>query len=203
MLLIPNALCWSCRKCNCTCALPAEVQLRLRVTRRSWQKLFAGKNFVKILVTALMQLRSYSEQQRAFRNSNICNWALTAETKISFRSCWRSSTQIAINLPTEAGPYSVRQFFLIGKYSISGSISYNALYYYFGNLVVVLHAKLFFSLLLLLWQKQFCFFFNNLYSNRHWLKVLDNIWWNENIFIDFLCFKKKPRFTCMTKLINC
>ena len=39
-------------------------------------------------------------------------------------------------------------FSLIGKYSISGSISHNALYYYFGNLVVVLHAKLFFSLLL-------------------------------------------------------
>ena len=45
MLLIPNALCWSSRMCNCACALPAEVQLRLRVTRRSWQKLFAGKNF--------------------------------------------------------------------------------------------------------------------------------------------------------------
>ena len=73
MLLIPNALCWSSRKCNCACALPAEVQLRLRVTRRSWQKLFAGKNFVKILVTAQTQLRSYSEQQRAFGNSNICN----------------------------------------------------------------------------------------------------------------------------------
>ena len=39
---------------------------------------------------------------------------------------------------------AVRQFFLIGKYSISGSISHNALYYYFGNLVVVLHAKLLF-----------------------------------------------------------
>ena len=73
MLLIPNALCWSSRKCNCACALPAEVQLRLRGTRRSWQKLFAGKNFVKILVTAQTQLRSYSEQQRAFGNSNICN----------------------------------------------------------------------------------------------------------------------------------
>ena len=73
MLLIPNALCWSSRKCNCACALPAEVQLRLRVTRRSWQKLFAGKYFVKILVTAQTQLRSYSEQQRAFGNSNICN----------------------------------------------------------------------------------------------------------------------------------
>ena len=75
MLLIPNALCWSSRKCNCACALPAEVQLRLRVTRRSWQKLLVGKNFVKILVTAQTQLRSYSEQQRAFGNSNICNWA--------------------------------------------------------------------------------------------------------------------------------
>ena len=74
MLLIPNALCWSSRKCNCACALPAEVQLRLRITRRSWQKLFAGRNFVKILVTAQTQLRSYSEQQRAFGNSNICNW---------------------------------------------------------------------------------------------------------------------------------
>ena len=72
MLLIPNALCWSSQKCNCACALLAEVQLRLRVTRRSWQKLFAGKNFVKILVTAQTQLRSYSEQ-RAFGNSNICN----------------------------------------------------------------------------------------------------------------------------------
>ena len=63
MLLIPNALCWSSRKCNYACALPAEVQLHLRVTRRSWQKLFAGKNFVKILVTAQTQLRSYSEQR--------------------------------------------------------------------------------------------------------------------------------------------
>ena len=73
MLLIPNALCWSSRKCNCACSLPAEVQLRLRITRRSWQKLFASKNFVKILVTAQTQLRSYSEQQRAFGNNNICN----------------------------------------------------------------------------------------------------------------------------------
>ena len=77
MLLIPNALCWSSWKCNCACALPAEVQLCLRVTRRSWQKLFAGKNFIKILVTAQTQLRSYSEQQRAFGNSNICNCTTT------------------------------------------------------------------------------------------------------------------------------
>ena len=51
-----------------------KVQLRLRVTRRSatalactrrsWQKLFAGKNLVKSLVNAQTQLRSYSEQQR-------------------------------------------------------------------------------------------------------------------------------------------
>ena len=75
MLLIPNALCWSSRKCNCACALPAEVQLRLRITRRSWQKLYAGKNFVKILVTVQTQLRSYSEQQSAFGNSNICNYS--------------------------------------------------------------------------------------------------------------------------------
>ena len=74
MLLIPNALCWSSRKCNRACALPAEVQLPLRVTCRSWQKLFAGKNFVKILVTAQTQLRSCSEQQRAFGNSNICKY---------------------------------------------------------------------------------------------------------------------------------
>ena len=74
MFLIPNALCWSSRMYNCACTLPAEVQLRLRVTRRSWQKLFAGKNFVKLLVTAQTQLRSYSEQQRAFGKSNICNW---------------------------------------------------------------------------------------------------------------------------------
>ena len=32
--------------------------------------------FVKILVTAQTQLRSYSEQQRAFGNSNICNCPL-------------------------------------------------------------------------------------------------------------------------------
>ena len=76
MLLIPNTLCWSSRKCNCACVLPAEVQLRLRVTRRSWQKLFVGKNFVKILVTAQTQLRSYSEQQRAFGNGNICNYVI-------------------------------------------------------------------------------------------------------------------------------
>ena len=73
MLPIPNALCWSSRKCNCACSLPAEVQLPLRVTCRSWQKLFEGKNFVKILVTAQTQLRSYNEQQRAFGNNNICN----------------------------------------------------------------------------------------------------------------------------------
>ena len=73
MLLIPNALCWSSRKYNCACALLAEVQLRLRVTRKSWQKLFAGKNFVKILVTPQTQLLSYSEQHRVFGNSNICN----------------------------------------------------------------------------------------------------------------------------------
>ena len=74
MLLIPNALCWSSRKCNCACALPAEVHLRLCVTHRSWQKLFTGKIFVKMLVTVQTQLRSYSEQQRAFGNSIICNW---------------------------------------------------------------------------------------------------------------------------------
>ena len=60
-----------------------KVQLRLRVTRSSatalacypqkLAKLFVGNNFVKILVTAQTQLRSYSEQQRAFGNSNICN----------------------------------------------------------------------------------------------------------------------------------
>ena len=87
MLLIPNALCWSSRKCNCACALPAEVQLRLRVTRRSWQKLFAGKNFVKILVTAQTQLRSYSEQQRAFGNSNICNCVALPHCTLLQRIC--------------------------------------------------------------------------------------------------------------------
>ena len=76
LLLIPKAFCWSSRKCNCACALPAEVQLPLRVTRTCWQKLFAGKNFLKILETAQTQLRSYSEQQRAFGNSNICNWMM-------------------------------------------------------------------------------------------------------------------------------
>ena len=56
------------------------MQLRLRVTRRSWQRLFAGKKFVKILVTAQTQLRSYSEQQRTFGNSNICNCHATRGT---------------------------------------------------------------------------------------------------------------------------
>ena len=69
MLLIPNALCWSSRKCNCACALPAEVQLRLRITRRSWQKLFAGKNFGDCADAAAF----IQWQQRAFGNSNICN----------------------------------------------------------------------------------------------------------------------------------
>ena len=61
-----------------------KVQLCLRATRRSAtalvryphklaKKLYAGKNFVKNLVTAQTQLRSYSEQQRVFGNSNICN----------------------------------------------------------------------------------------------------------------------------------
>ena len=95
MLLIPNALCWSSQKCNCAarypqkcncgCALPTEVQLRLCLTCRSWQKLFAGKNFVKILVTAPTQLHSYSEQQRVFGNSNICNW-LTAHNWQKWKS---------------------------------------------------------------------------------------------------------------------
>ena len=59
-----------------------KVQLRLRVTGKSTTalarypqklaKLFAGKNFVTILVTAQTQLRSYSEQQRVFGISNIC-----------------------------------------------------------------------------------------------------------------------------------
>ena len=38
MLLIPNALFWSLRKCNCACALPAEVsknclRVKILVTR--------------------------------------------------------------------------------------------------------------------------------------------------------------------------
>ena len=58
MLLIPNTLCWSSRKCNCACMLPTEV----------------GKSFlqVKKLVTAQILLHLYSEQQRAFGISNIC-----------------------------------------------------------------------------------------------------------------------------------
>ena len=100
MLLIPNALCWSSRKCNCACALPAEVQLRLRVTRRSWQKLFAGKNFVKILVTAQTQLRSYSEQQRAFGNSNICNCVVVPIYRLLSVASHHSFTafQVKLNL---------------------------------------------------------------------------------------------------------
>ena len=58
---------------KCPLLIIPKVQLCLRVTRRSWQKLFASKNLVKILVTAQTQLHSYSEQQRAFGISNICN----------------------------------------------------------------------------------------------------------------------------------
>ena len=96
MLLIPNALCWSSQKFNCACTLPAEVQLRLRVTCRSWQKLFVGKNFVKILVTAQTQLRSHSEQQRAFGNSNICNWAILecfSINQLTWLSIWDSVSE--------------------------------------------------------------------------------------------------------------
>ena len=53
---------------------------------------------------------------------------------------------------------AVRQFFLIGKYSISGSISHNALYFYFSNLVVVLHAKLFFFTSIIAIAKTIVFF---------------------------------------------
>ena len=49
---------------KCPLLIIPKVQLRLRVTHRGWQKLLAGKNFVKNLVTAQTQLRSYSEQQR-------------------------------------------------------------------------------------------------------------------------------------------
>ena len=106
MLLIPNALCWSSQKCNCTCALPAEVQLHLRVTRRSWQKLFAGKNFVKILVTVQTQLRSYSEQQRALGNSNICNsrdvsWPEGKSLKSA--GTWTKSLQNGLKMNKGAG----------------------------------------------------------------------------------------------------
>ena len=65
-----------------------KVQLRLRVTRRSWQKLFAGKNFVTILVTAQTQLRSYSEQQSAFGNSNICNCVCLVLTLLNIYYLW-------------------------------------------------------------------------------------------------------------------
>ena len=65
MLLIPNALCWSSPKCNCAARACA---LLFFFTRRSWQKLFAGKN----LVTAQTQLHLYSEQQGVFGISNIC-----------------------------------------------------------------------------------------------------------------------------------
>ena len=57
-----------------------EVQLRLRVTRRILtvlacypQKLAKVFLRVKNLVTAQAQLHLYSEQQRAFGISNICN----------------------------------------------------------------------------------------------------------------------------------
>ena len=97
MLLIPNALCWSSQKCNCACALPAEVQLRLRVTRRNWKKLFAGKNFLTILVTVQTQLRSYSEQQRAFGNSNICNCKLLFLPLSSTLHRWYKQEYMDIN----------------------------------------------------------------------------------------------------------
>ena len=78
--------------------------------------------------------------------------------------------------------YSVWQYFLIGKYSISGNISHNALSV----------------------AKTSCVWFNNLHRKLHWLKVLRYTIFDELkiIFIYFLCFKKKM-FTCVTKLINC
>ena len=119
MLLIPNALCWSSLKCNCACALPAEVQLRLRVTRRSWQKLFAGKKFVKILMTAQTQLRSYSEQQRAFGNSNICN----CFTKMSSLTVPRVKVKLVCILfhkgPTKHSYYPISSPTQQNSYSIS------------------------------------------------------------------------------------
>ena len=51
---------------------------------------------------------------------------------------------------------AVRQYFLIGKYSISGNISHNALCYYFCSLVVVLRVKLFFLLYFCYDKKNLC-----------------------------------------------
>ena len=76
---------------------------------------------------------------------------------------------------------TVQQYFLIGKYSISGSISHNALRCYSSNLVVVLHVKLLFTSLIAM-EKTILYFSLIIYvAKRHWLKVLYNIWWNENI----------------------
>ena len=77
MLLIPHALCWSSRKCNCACALPRKSATALaRYPQKLAKICLRVKNFVKILVTAQTHLCSYGEQQRAFGNSNICNWGV-------------------------------------------------------------------------------------------------------------------------------
>ena len=48
------------------------------------------------------------------------NWALTAETKKSFRSCWRSSTQKAINLPAPTALRWLNGWIRWSSYSFDG-----------------------------------------------------------------------------------
>ena len=42
MLLIPNALCWSSRKCNCTCALPRRSAIALARYPQKLAKIVCG-----------------------------------------------------------------------------------------------------------------------------------------------------------------
>ena len=59
----------------------AKVQLRLRfLPAEVGRSFFVDKN----LVTAQMQLRLYSEQQRAFWISNICYWVIVVRILFFF-----------------------------------------------------------------------------------------------------------------------
>ena len=84
--------------------------------------LFAGKNFVKILVTAQTQVRSYSEQQRAFGNSNIFNsgnLCLAEEAEYcqacrgSFGSYCGKGSQLHLRVPLQLLIITVSNFITI------------------------------------------------------------------------------------------
>ena len=62
---------------------------------------------------------------------------------------------------------SVRQYFLIGKSTISGSTFHNTLCYYRCSLAVVLHIKLFFFTFTIAMAKTICSCFTNLNCKGH------------------------------------